>query len=285
MKNNWFKHKPWQNQFSFVRWRLVLKSNISLFFLRPYLRNASNSFLSPSNFSKVCIASFLSVPKMFFKFLSLKKINWQIEIFSFRINSSSSRMFHSLKSNNVFSTSLCLQITDFASSSSFKSLGCSHQVPTVRFHCFHNSKHCLSNPPGVQKLRKFGNYNYAFSCKGLPTELRPTLQKSIYHDLESLHKRLANVLEPPFTAAAMKRISVSSTVHFRFSTCPSTTQETSFRCTCYVRFTLIISLRSDFAPLRSTIYHHCQQVNLMIEKLRILWRGLFQRYPDRKSTP
>ena len=49
-------------------------------------------------------------------------------------------------------------------------------------------------------------------------------------DWELLHKRWANALEPPFAAATMKRISASPTVHFRFSTCPSTTQETSLRC-------------------------------------------------------
>src|SRR3990167_33345 len=43
-------------------------------------------------------------------------------------------------------------------------------------------------------------------------------------------------------AAAMKRICTSSTVHFRFSTCPSTTQEMSL-CLymLHIRFTLIIS--------------------------------------------
>src|SRR3990167_6582650 len=74
--------------------------------------------------SLYCLVSFCA--ENVFQILELEKTNWQIEIFSFRINSSSSRMSHSLKSNNVFSTSLCLQITDFASSSSFNSFPASN---------------------------------------------------------------------------------------------------------------------------------------------------------------
>src|SRR3990167_6354986 len=63
-------------------------------------------------------------------------------------------------------------------------------------------------------------------------EIMPVAEKYIYHDPESLHWRWANALEPPSTAAAMKRI------HFWFSTCPSTTQETSLRCTLYINASL-----------------------------------------------